>query len=331
MKKGFTLIELLAVMVVLGIIMLVAVPSITNSLSKRKNNEYKDIVDNFILSAENYIETNFEKFSHLTISGNKTAVELQELIDNGYLKEPLINPNTKQSFDLKNVVIATVESDKTLSYEFKEENLGINSYIVHNLQVWYDGFEEPTNRIWRDKSSQNNYGNIIGGKFTNTYWRSSDQGNVIKTKNSVSLGNNFTYEIIVDNVTAIGNSTLSGMISIPGSYVLGLGGTISSPSIKAMASANDTINSISVIEIPKYITMVVENTNISIYTNGELNQTFNSAQDLTTVSNKVAIGQYSINSKNVAADYYSIRVYNAALSATEVLNNYKIDVLRYGE
>ena len=41
MKKGFTLVELLAILVILGVITLVAVPSIITSNKKSKDQEYE--------------------------------------------------------------------------------------------------------------------------------------------------------------------------------------------------------------------------------------------------------------------------------------------------
>ena len=313
--------------------MLVAVPSITNTLRKNKQNKYDSFVNSLLMTTESYIESNFEKYPHLTVVGNKTAVELQDLIDSGYLKEPVINPNTNQEFDLNNVVLVTVKADKTLDYEFREENLGVSSYIKDNLLLWYDGFNKPVNRVWKDQTSQNNYGNITGGRFIDNYWRSSVSGDRIISNNAVSLGANITLELTVDNVTSIGDSDLSGMISIisnAGGYALGLGGTITLPSLKVLAGTTD-IKTIALTTIPKYITMVINNTDILIYFDGVLAETLEDSQTITSVSNAVNIGKHVDNIKYVGADYYSVRVYNRALTTNEVLNNYNIDVLRYGE
>ena len=40
-KRGFTLIELLAVLVILVVIMAIAIPSVTSSIERSKQKEYK--------------------------------------------------------------------------------------------------------------------------------------------------------------------------------------------------------------------------------------------------------------------------------------------------
>jgi prepilin-type N-terminal cleavage/methylation domain-containing protein len=56
--KGFTLIELLAVIVILGIIMLVAIPAVTNYISNARNDTYKDDAELFVRGIKNYAITN---------------------------------------------------------------------------------------------------------------------------------------------------------------------------------------------------------------------------------------------------------------------------------
>ena len=51
-KKGFTLIEIIAVIVILGIIMLIAVPSVTNQILLSKKNAYATNVKSFLESAD---------------------------------------------------------------------------------------------------------------------------------------------------------------------------------------------------------------------------------------------------------------------------------------
>lgn len=56
-KKGFTLVELLAVIIILGIVLVIAVPKITSVIETSKINSLKESVKGIAKSAENeYLE-----------------------------------------------------------------------------------------------------------------------------------------------------------------------------------------------------------------------------------------------------------------------------------
>ena len=55
-KKGFTLIELLAVIVVLGVVLLLAMPSILDSINTSRDSSYKILIGNIKTAAETYYQ-----------------------------------------------------------------------------------------------------------------------------------------------------------------------------------------------------------------------------------------------------------------------------------
>lgn len=55
-KKGFTLIELLAVIVVLGVVLTLAMPSILDSINASRNSSYKILIGNIKTAAETYYQ-----------------------------------------------------------------------------------------------------------------------------------------------------------------------------------------------------------------------------------------------------------------------------------
>ena len=58
MKKGFTLVEVLAIIAVLGIILITVVPNIGGSIEKKKEEEYKKIINVIENAAKTYYSYN---------------------------------------------------------------------------------------------------------------------------------------------------------------------------------------------------------------------------------------------------------------------------------
>ncbi|MBR1377209.1 MAG: type II secretion system protein [Bacilli bacterium] len=81
-KKGFTLTEVLAIIVVITILGLIAVPAITNSIKNNNRDSYNSMVNDIVLAAQTYASNN---------GGVLKQISVTALQDAGYLGV-LINP-----------------------------------------------------------------------------------------------------------------------------------------------------------------------------------------------------------------------------------------------
>ena len=105
-KKGFTLVELLAVIVVLAIIILVAMPSVMNSMEKARKNAFATEANEIIRIAQTaYADAVMEGKS-----GNKFCVPYSYLKNKGFIEKNSgtyqgsvlieINPNGKTEYTI---------------------------------------------------------------------------------------------------------------------------------------------------------------------------------------------------------------------------------------
>ena len=87
-NKGFTLLEMMGVLILLAIILLVAIPSITNTIKKDQVNQLVKYEQTMCDAAETYIaEENV----------NVTEIKGSLLVSKGYLADNLSNPKTKKN------------------------------------------------------------------------------------------------------------------------------------------------------------------------------------------------------------------------------------------
>ena len=88
-KKGFTLIEILAVVVVISLIFILALPKINNTL-KNKKSDIDNTTNNIIITASKlYISDHVNEF--LKFDGNVYCLPLTTLTKDGYLESPVRN------------------------------------------------------------------------------------------------------------------------------------------------------------------------------------------------------------------------------------------------
>lgn len=117
MKRGFTLVELIATILILGVVVLITLPTIQSALSKSR----EGLLENQIKSIENVARTwgtkNTGKLEDCYI------LNFDELKTAGYLQnKDVINPETKEELD-GCVKISFDESINQYTYTYTEQSL----------------------------------------------------------------------------------------------------------------------------------------------------------------------------------------------------------------
>ncbi|GEK90606.1 competence type IV pilus major pilin ComGC [Alkalibacterium kapii] len=121
-EEGFTLVELLAVIVILGIIVAIAVPSIGGIINRAETKASEAEQELVVDAARLYITENGMKKD--AADGSLTV---KELIDAGFLEDITngeeSNPTVKEDTSLKltdSVQVNKDDSNKTYTYKFSE-------------------------------------------------------------------------------------------------------------------------------------------------------------------------------------------------------------------
>lgn len=139
-KKGFTLIELLAVIVILGVVLTLAMPSILDSINASRDSSYKILIGNIKTAAETYYqeceygdlsdESKYGVYA-CTIDNNTITTTIGDLANTGILKVPaddsgklnVTDPrdNKKNLNDCEITIIKRVDKDKKfkVTYQIK--------------------------------------------------------------------------------------------------------------------------------------------------------------------------------------------------------------------
>lgn len=135
-KKGFTLIELLAVIVVLGLVLIISVPNLTDVYKNSKLKTEEIFIDKLSKKIEEYIDFNKDTWSFENGPVIKTKkvpnsdstevtvwwkddINFQELLESKLVtKGDFIDPNTKKNCSEGNSTNSTIEVYKDTDYVY---------------------------------------------------------------------------------------------------------------------------------------------------------------------------------------------------------------------
>lgn len=143
-KKGFTLIELLAVIVVLGVVLLLAMPSILDSINASRDSSYKILIGNIKTAAETYYQeceygdlSDKNKYGDYAcaIDNNTINITIEDLANTGFLKvndtkevagkEVKVVLNPKNNADMSDCQIKITKVKETNTDENNIENIKV--------------------------------------------------------------------------------------------------------------------------------------------------------------------------------------------------------------
>ena len=116
-KKGFTLIEVIVVIVIIVILSLILIPNVMLFINKNDINSCEKLITNIESSAKIYVSENKYTLGFDCSNTSKT-ITLQQLVEEGDLSSPIINPITKTEIDLNTTIAVTYNcKDKTFTYK----------------------------------------------------------------------------------------------------------------------------------------------------------------------------------------------------------------------
>lgn len=153
-NRGFTLVELLAVVTLLGLIALITIPVITNTMSKQKEKLYYDQLNQLIKAAQNWGADNTEILTNLSSKcSNDYTITLPQLRNEAgttnaeqyvsYLDKDFVNPKTDKNFTDSEVSVKVYKNNKSYIYCIQTEN------CTDTIQE----YQETANRICCDGSN----------------------------------------------------------------------------------------------------------------------------------------------------------------------------------
>ena len=192
-KNGFTLVELLAVITILGIMSLIAAPTVERITKENKEKIYQTQLDNIVLALKNWATDNKELLP--TKKSEVLTLTLGSLKADGYLEYELKDPKNNKCFSTESELTIT-KYNNSYVYEVKDiistecnnlENLPtikLNGNVVEYLNIDDDDiyiFEDYC-RKW----------GIKGSKWYKKEWNFGEQEETQKEK-AERLYFQFTY------------------------------------------------------------------------------------------------------------------------------------------
>lgn len=128
---GFTLVELLAVIVLLGVLSVVIIPKVGDSVTNSKNNAYQTQLLNIRKGVEDFLIEN----TYLIENDGIFTLKLGVIKQGGYLPINIKNPLTRKDFSNESLILVIKNGDKYDIELYLEDVIEVNEEIDNNSPI----------------------------------------------------------------------------------------------------------------------------------------------------------------------------------------------------
>ncbi len=145
-KKGFTLVELIAIIVILGVVLVIAIPTVSNIVENSRIESFNKSEVTMIEAAKGYMLLN-TKYIPANI-GDTTEITVEEMQANKTLGV-IVNP-WNESEKCSGYVLTTKVADKEYTYHPYlncDNNIGSSAEDKLIVRYTFDDFQEPTQNL----------------------------------------------------------------------------------------------------------------------------------------------------------------------------------------
>lgn len=346
-KRAFTLIEVIGVIATLGLILLVAVPSMTKTLKRNEQKKYDNYITNLKLVSENYLVDQLQKGKVKFDEYNNVAYfSLGDVIDAGYVKDVITNPNNGKKLSRNTTIKSIRNIDSTYSFEIIYSNMddyilkdnnnnnNITKPIFHLDSIAKEeGYIKVDNSYVDDdiyESFKNDLRIYQNGSQNLFYYFFYAMKNVNFTNTSIS----FNFNVNINNIFVF-NFHNEDYDSYNDLFINNKKNKQGPQTIAIKNETNKNVLNDSLIDNKSNtITLVFnDDKSIDVYINGTQKGNYKNMLIDDHEKNIVILSctyDKEINTKNIIG-LNNFIVYNKALSAQEIEALYNLDKERFGE
>lgn len=230
-----------------------------------------------------------------------------------------------------------IEDANLIYEELLEKNTDNTQYVSNGLILHYDAINNTGNghnsstTTWVDLSGNGNDGIITGGVWqeNSLNFTTSNASNGVRTSSNFPIDFNNTFNIVcsLSSVNSL-EPLLGSRISEQDGFMLFNYDDNNALSLDTIGSGSRvSLGSRLNVDTNYNITITFLDTTAYLYVNGQLAIT----RTITKGSINYPLTVFTAeNQSNALGSVYSVKVYNRALTASEVLQNYNVDKEKYG-